>query len=323
MLEQPSFQDFLDAWPIFSDAIWTSMLAGMALGILGVYIVLGRMVFLTAALSQVASLGVAVTYLLSSFIGGLTLSLSPTFGSLIFVLICLVFALRFDEDHRRDRDAILGILFVGGSSGTLIIAGIIPQEMADIQTLLFGSAVAVLPKDLILVSTSVALILGLQVLVWRGFVEMIFDPMTAKVRGLPLPLLRWLLVGSLAVMVATITRILGALPTFSFTVLPAIVAIRWSPNIARAMLIAGQIGIFMGVVGYYIAFIYGFPVGASQTLVGLMLVLFSLTFSTLQRLIPTVSRSPSLVSPSEPRPHDHNPRVGESSPTLKQHDTVE
>ena len=158
MSEQPTLQDFIEAWPIFADAIWASILAGMTLGTLGVYIILGRMVFLTASMSQVASLGVAFTYLLQSILGGIALSISPTVGSLVFVVICLAFALRFDEKNRRDRDAVLGILFVSGSSGTLIIAGIIPQEMADIQTLLFGSAVAVLPEDLLLVGVSALLI---------------------------------------------------------------------------------------------------------------------------------------------------------------------
>ena len=66
MNELPGFSDFFAAWELFSGAVWSSVLVGMTLGLLGVYIVLGRMVFLTAALSQVAGLGVAATYYLGT-----------------------------------------------------------------------------------------------------------------------------------------------------------------------------------------------------------------------------------------------------------------
>ena len=306
MTERPTFQDFIDAWPIFSDAVWAGTLSGLTLGILGVYIVLGRMVFLTAALSQVASLGVATTYLLTVILGGSFFSLSPTLGSLFFVMVCLTIALRFDERSRSERDAILGILFVGGSSGTLLIARLIPQEMADIQTILFGSAVAVLPTDLYLIIGCVTVALTLQIFGWRGFVEMLYDPSTAQVRGLPLSVLRWFLVGSLALLVAIITRTLGALPTFAMTILPAIAAIKWAPNIPRAMLMAGVFGGIMGSLGYFVAFKYGFPVGASQTLTGILIVLLATILKTIKvQLTRETIRQSNIVKPARPHQHGH------------------
>ena len=315
MTERPTFQDFVDAWPIFSDAVWAGTLSGLTLGILGVYIVLGRMVFLTAALSQVASLGVATTYLLTVMLGGIFLHMSPTLGSLGFVMVCLTIALRFDERSRSERDAILGILFVGGSSGTLLIASLIPQEMTDIQSILFGSAVAVLPSDLYLVIGCVTVALALQIFGWRGFVEMLYDPSTAQVRGLPLATLRWFLVGSLALLVAVITRTLGALPTFAMTILPAIAAIKWAPNIPRAMLLAGVFGGLMGSVGYFVAFRYGFPVGASQTLVGIMIVSLSSAFKTIRiQLTAEPSAQPVLIKPASPHQHGHGGHCHHHSP---------
>lgn len=315
MTERPTFQDFVDAWPIFSDAVWAGTLSGLTLGILGVYIVLGRMVFLTAALSQVASLGVATTYLLTVMLGGTFLHMSPTLGSLGFVMVCLTIALRFDERSRSERDAILGILFVGGSSGTLLIASLIPQEMTDIQSILFGSAVAVLPSDLYLIIGCVAVALALQIFGWRGFVEMLYDPSTAQVRRLPLATLRWFLVGSLALLVAVITRTLGALPTFAMTILPAIAAIKWAPNIPRAMLLAGVFGGLMGSVGYFVAFRYGFPVGASQTLVGIMIVSLSSAFKTIRiQLSAEPSAQPVLIKPASPHQHGHGGHCHHHSP---------
>lgn len=272
MNELPGFGDFFAAWELFSGAVWSSVLVGMTLGLLGVYIVLGRMVFLTAALSQVAGLGVAFSYLLVATGGGLFTWLSPELGGITFVFICLLLAFRLDEQDRAGRDAMLGMLFVAGSAGTLMIGGMIPQQMTDIQSLLFGSAVAVLPEDLLAIIVVVSVVLLLQFACWRGFVEIIYDPVTAFVQRLPTKRLRGLLLGSLAMMIAMSTHNLGALPTFAFTILPAMFAVKWASNVFRAMVLAALIGSVMGFGGYFLAFRYGYPVGASQTVLGIFLV---------------------------------------------------
>ena len=59
---ETSLQGFLDGWELFADATLTGTIAGAILGFLGVYVVLRRMVFLTAALSQVAGLGVVLAF---------------------------------------------------------------------------------------------------------------------------------------------------------------------------------------------------------------------------------------------------------------------
>jgi zinc transport system permease protein len=272
MNELPGFGDFFAAWELFSAAVWSSVLVGMTLGLLGVYIVLGRMVFLTAALSQVAGLGVAFSYFLIATGGGLFTWLSPELGGIAFVFICLLLTFRLNEQDRAQRDAMLGMLFLAGSAGTLMIGRMIPQEMTDIQSLLFGSAVAVLQEDLLAIIVVVFGVLSLQFFCWRGFVEIIYDPVTALVQRLPTGRLRWGLLGSLAVMIAMSTHTLGALPTFAFTVLPAMFAVKWASNVFRAMVLAAVVGAIMGFGGYFLAFRYGFPVGASQTALGLLLV---------------------------------------------------
>lgn len=287
MNELPGFSDFFAAWELFSGAVWSSVLVGMTLGILGVYIVLGRMVFLTAALSQVAGLGVAFSYFLIATTGGVFTWLSPGLGGIAFVFICLLVTFRLDEKDRTQRDAMLGMLFVAGAAGTLMIGGMIPQEMTDIQSLLFGSAVAVLQEELEAIVIVVSAVILLQFFCWRGFVEIIYDPVTALVHRLPTRRLRWFLLGSLAVMIAMSTHTLGALPTFAFSILPAIFAVKWASNVFRAMLLAAVVGATMGFGGYFLAFRHGLPVGASQTVVGLALVaLGGLLHTAFQKMLP-------------------------------------
>ncbi len=106
----------------------------------------------------------------------------------------------------------------------------------------------------------------------RGFSAVSFDPAGAQVRGLPVRLLNLGLFLSLALAVAVSTRVLGALPTFGFSVLPALAAVRVSRNVDRALWLATLGGALSGFVGYLWAYLQHLPVGAAQTLVGIGLV---------------------------------------------------
>ena len=58
----PSWSDFVAGLELFRDPIVCGAAAGLVLGFLGVYIVLRRMVFVSAAITHSAGLGVALAY---------------------------------------------------------------------------------------------------------------------------------------------------------------------------------------------------------------------------------------------------------------------
>ncbi|MCB9652781.1 MAG: metal ABC transporter permease [Deltaproteobacteria bacterium] len=278
---------FFEAWPLFRDPALAGTMAGAFLGFLGIYVVLRRFVFLTAAISQAAGLGVALSFFLrvlliapllgtghepapegTSFGVSLLLSLtSPTVGALVVTLLAILPITNGRGPAGARRDSYLGVVFLVGSAGTLAIGTRIVQELQDIQSLLFGSAVAILPSDFRLLASVTFVTLAVHIWGWRGFTAVSFDPDGAKVRGLPVKLLDLLLFVSLAVGISISTRILGALPTFGFSVLPAIAAVQISANVGRAFVWATLFGAASGFLGYLLAFLYEFPVGASQVLV--------------------------------------------------------
>lgn len=277
-----AIQSFLDAWPLFGDSVVAGTIAGAVLGFLGVYIVLRRMVFLSAALSQTAGLGVTLAFWVQIHLGVSAAIASPSVGATLlgFVVITLLLTDRTPESDRRD--AYLGLAFLLGSSGTLIVGTQIVQEIQDIETLLFGTAVAVLPEDFTQLLVVCGVITALHLWWRRGFVAVAMDRTDAKVRGLPVGILEVALLGSLALGISVTTRILGALPAFAFSVLPAMAALHLVANVNRGLFLASIFGGIMGLVGYFVAYVWDFPVGASQTMVGVVLYMFALALGALR-----------------------------------------
>ncbi len=269
MGEGLTVEQFFELWELFRDAALTGALAGGLLGLLGVYVVLRRMVFLSAAVSQAAGLGVALTFYAKAHLGFAGLMASPTLGSALLTLIAVGIIVRGGRDTPARRDGLLGVVWLLGAAGTLAVGTRIVQDLADIDALLFGTAVAVVPEDVTLVAWTAALIGGLHLWAHRGFAAVSFDPDGARVRGLPARALDWTLFATLAVAVSICTRVIGALPTFAFSVLPALAAVRLAPNVPRALMLAALLGAGCGFGGYLLASLYDLPVGAAQTLLGL------------------------------------------------------
>jgi zinc transport system permease protein len=273
MDEALTIGQFFEAWELFRAPVLAGTAAGALLGWLGVYIVMRRMVFLSAALSQCAGLGVTLAFYAQIHWGMTGLLVSPTVAA---TGVTLLAALVPSLDRRLpgvSGDSLLGVVFLIGAAGSLALGTRIVQELHDIQAILFGSAVVVLDDQLAMVLWTVGALLLLHLWWLRGFVEVTFDPDGSRVRGLPVRLLEVALFVSLAVGISVCTRVLGALPVFAFSVLPALAALLLSPNVNRALLLAGLFGAAAGFGGYVVAFLYSLPVGASQALLAAALVL--------------------------------------------------
>lgn len=280
---------FFELWELYEAPVLTSAVAGALLGVLGVYVVLRRLVFLTAAVSQAAGLGVTLAFYARLHLGAGGLLTAPTTGAVLATLLAILVVMGGQRTLPAARDAMLGIVFLTGAAGTLVVGKHVVQELQDVHSLLFGTAVAVLPEDFHRMCLLAGGLLLLHLWWWRGFEAVSFDRDGARVRGLPVRLLDVTLFATLALAISYSTRVLGALPTFAFSVLPGIAAVRLAPNLPLAALLAGVLGAACGFGGYLLAFLYDLPVGAAQALLGV---------TTVAVLVPTAALLRRLVRPA-------------------------
>ncbi len=262
-------------WRLYRDPVLAALIAGGILGLLGVYVVSRRIVFVSAALSQVSALGITLGFLLvaSAGLGGVLQDLvPPTFAILLSLLV--VFGLTgIDDTPGLPRDALLGAAFVIPMALVLVLGPYIPQEMHEIETILHGSAVVVRTGDLWAIAAAGLAILASQLLAFRAFMFATLDPTVAKTQGLPVAALEAVLFASIALMTGLVTRTLGALPAFALTVLPAIGAIRLELGLGRVFAVASGLGAAGGAGGYWLAYHLDWSVGASQTLLAAALMI--------------------------------------------------
>ena len=259
----PTWSQFVDGWDLFRDAVYAAGIAGAVLGFLSVYVVLRRMVFVSAAITQGAGLGVALAFFVGIRFGW---AIGPSTGATVLSLAIAALAARDWQRIRMSREMVLGLAFALASGLAVVVGSRITQEAHDIQSILFGTAVVVSPEDLRALAAIGAGVMLLQLWWYRGFTFASFDPLTARVHGVPVGLLDLVLLVSIALVVARVASTLGALPAFALSTMPGVAAALVSRGpLLVTYAVAAVIGAAAGVGGYLIAFFWELPVGATQT----------------------------------------------------------
>jgi zinc transport system permease protein len=271
----PTLHEFADNWELYRDPVLAGALAGAALSALGVFVLLRRAVFLTAALSQAAGLGVALAFFAEIH---LDVAISPVIGALVLCALCTVL-IGVRTPSRVSREALVGFLFVGASALAVLVGDCIAQEAHDIAAILFGTAVLVRPLDLALLALGAALSLGGLFVLGRALTFTGLDPDGARVQGLPVQLVETAFWALFALEVSVATRALGSLPVFAFAVLPAATGLMLASRIRGAILIAIGVGGLSGALGYVAAFFGELPVGATQAATALLFTLAAFVVS--------------------------------------------
>ncbi|HEX8538849.1 MAG TPA: metal ABC transporter permease [Cystobacter sp.] len=264
-----SWAQFWDAYELFRDPMLCALIAGSVLGFLGVYVVLRRMVFVSAAVTQSAGLGVALAFYAEIHLG---MHVDPTVGAVALALVSTMLLMMDPARLRLTRESLLGLAYAFTGGAAILVGDRISQEAHDIQGILFGTAVLVERPQLLAVAWAGALILFIHLWWFRGLTFASFDRIGAHVQGLPVRMLDAVLMISIGLMVGVSARALGALPVFAFSILSAVAALMLDLRLPWTFLLSTLAGAISGLGGYLFAYFYNFPVGGSQTVLATAIV---------------------------------------------------
>jgi len=264
--------NFWEALPILQNGIIATIIIAFMCSYLGVFVVLKRMVFMTVALSQVSSLGIAIAIPIQTWIWGNIFMISssnpstfidvfPTIIAMFFsCLAAFIMAHQYSE-KKITRECLLGIGYVISAALVMLIIDLTDSSMHDINDLFFGNTVFV-PTIYLLVLTAVTLIVFLiNILLYKEFVFISFDPETAKALGLNTIMFSHLLFYSLALMISVSISTIGLLPVFSFMVIPAVAALMLEKTLKQTFIFAVLFGVTSAMLGYYLSFQFALPTG--------------------------------------------------------------
>jgi len=246
-------------------ALLAALISGLLCPAVGAYIVQRRLSLLGDGLGHVAIAGVGLAMLTR---------LAPL---PVAIVVCLVGALGIEwlrEQGKATADTGLAILFYGGISAGLLLAGLAGQGAGTLSQYLFGSLITVTSGDIWLI----VILAVVVILVCLGLAPQLFsvcvDEDYARTQGLPVRTLNMLIVAMAAITVTLSMRTVGLLLVSALMVVPVAAAQNLAPSFRSMLGLAMAIGLITGGGGTLISAAADTPSG--PTIVVLAIVVFGL-----------------------------------------------
>ncbi|MDR2981105.1 MAG: metal ABC transporter permease [Puniceicoccales bacterium] len=249
------------------------ILASTNCAVLGAYVVLRRMAFVSTALTHTILPGI-VFAILQGF--------SLYWGALgAAILTALGIGGITNRREMREDTAIGVILSFMFALGVLMMTQ--SQSFRDFSGLLFGSVLGVTTQDLWLIASVTGIVFTVLFLFHKELELSSYDEEYAQQIGARPRQMRFLILILVALSTVSCVRLVGALLTTALLVTPAAAAIMLARTLRGVMVLASLIGIASGVGGLYLSYyVARVPVGAAVVLVcsGFFFVSFILKQAT-------------------------------------------
>jgi zinc transport system permease protein len=205
------------------NAVLAGLLVSLAVGVVGTFVVLNRIVFLAGGIAHATYGGVGLGYLLG---------FSPVLGAFGFSVISAIALGAIHLRAKERADTLIGVLWAAGMSLGVVFLDLAPGYKANLMSYLFGSILAIPTGDLWLLAVLDLVVLATGWLLFPVLVSVSFDPHYARVAGTPVRATSLALHLMTAITVVMVMRVVGLVLVIALLAIPTAIAGRLTGRIA-------------------------------------------------------------------------------------------
>jgi zinc transport system permease protein len=284
------FFEALSRYGFLQNALLAGLLAGVACGVVGSYVVVRRITYIAGAIAHCVLGGLGAARWLQVAHGQTWAE--PMVGAVAAALTAaLVIGLVSLRGGERE-DTVIGALWaVGMAVGILFIART-PGYNEDLMSYLFGNILLVHPHDLVLMAVLDAVVVGLCVALFARLQAVCFDEEFARTRGVRVELYYLLLLALTSLTVVLLVSVVGIVLVIALLTLPAAIAGRFTTTLAGMMGLAAILSMTFTTVGLGVSYGPDLPAGAVTIVIAGVTFLGVLGLRPLQRKWRILRRKP-------------------------------
>jgi len=240
------------------NALLAGLLASISCGVIGTYVVVNRIVFLSGGIAHAAYGGIGLAF----FLG-----LPYTIGTLGFALLISMIMAVVTLKARHRSDTIIGVLWAVGMALGVILLDLTPGYSVDLMSFLFGSILTVPTSDLWLMLILSGVILMTVFLFHNDFLALSYDEEFAQVRGIAVARLYFLLLAMIAISVVIIIRVVGLILVIALMTIPPYIAERHSSSLRSMMVLSILLSALFTFTGLWLSYAFNLTSGATIIMV--------------------------------------------------------
>ena len=214
-------------------ALLTGVLASIACGIIGSYVVARRITYIAGAIAHSVLGGMgAARYLQTVYQWDWC---HPLYGAVAAALLSAVIIGLVSLGARQREDTVIGAVWAIGMAVGILFIFKTPGYNEDLMSYLFGNILMVSAEDLLLIAGLDILIVVVGLLFYNQLLAVCFDEEFARIRGVHVEFYYLLLLCLTALTVVLLVTVVGIVMVIALLTLPVAVAGHFSRRLWQMM----------------------------------------------------------------------------------------
>ena len=223
-------------YTFFQHALLGSLLASIACGIIGTYIVTRRLVFISGGITHASFGGIGL---------GLFAGISPILSAAVFSVL-----------------SAFGVEWLGMALG-IMFSFLSPGFAPDLSAYLFGNILTINQADLWMLGILALILTGFFYLFIRPIVYIAFDREFARSQKIPVEIFEYVLMMFIALTIVACLRMVGIVLAISLLTIPQMTANLFTYSFKKIIWLSIGIGFLGCLGGLFISYHWKVPSGAS------------------------------------------------------------
>jgi zinc transport system permease protein len=239
------------------NALFTAILVSIACGIVGAFIVIKKIVFISGGITHAAFGGIGLGYLLN---------VNPVLTAIPFSLLSALAIGILSKKTQISEDSAIGILWSVGMALGILFISLTPGYAPDLFGYLFGSILTVPIADIIIMLILDLIIIATVLLLYKELHALSFDEEFSMIVGVPTQTLYLILLCLVALSIIVLIRAVGIILVIALLTIPATIAKQFTTKLKKLIALSTLIAVILTIIGLLLSYILNLPSGATIVL---------------------------------------------------------
>jgi manganese/iron transport system permease protein len=251
----------------FQNALMGSILAGVGLGIVGVWVVLLRIPFVGVAISHAAFAGSVI---------GLLLGVNPIIMAIVFSLLASILIGPIAEKSGLEANVIIGIIFSLVLGVAFLGLGLIQGPKTEAFNLIWGSILTLSRSNIYINAVVTFLVIVFLIIFGKEIKAVFYNREVAMSSGIPEKFIFYSLLFLSGFVICLNLNTIGGILIFGLLINPPSAARILTHNLSKMYLLSILFGILSCLTGLLFSYIFEVPAGATIVIVSSLIFIISL-----------------------------------------------
>jgi len=256
----------LSEYTFLQNAVIACLLASISCGVIGSYVVVKKISFLTGGIAHSVLAGMGMAYYFDA---------SPILGAIIAALVSSILIGWINLRWKEHEDVLIAAFWSAGMAIGILFLSRTPGYNVDLMSYLFGNILLITENDILLMLILDVVVISIIMTCYKHFLISVFDEEFAKLHGINTEFFYILLLCLISITIVLLIQLVGLILVIALLTLPAAIANQYVTSLYKMFFLSAIICAVISIGGVAISYEPDLPTGSVIVLLACVAYFFS------------------------------------------------